>query len=900
MAVDLLSQLQAILGDAYKVDRELGGAGMSRVFLAHEVELEREVVVKVLPPDLAAGLSVDRFRREIQLAARLQHPHIVPLLSAGAKGGLLFYTMPFIKGENLRARLVRLRELPIPDATKILREVADALEYAHENGIVHRDIKPENILFSGSHALVTDFGVSKALSSATSETRVEAAGSSALTSLGVALGTPAYMAPEQAAADPNVDHRADIYSLGAVGYEMLTGRPLFSGMTPQQVLSAQVTAQPEAVTRHRPNIPPALAATIMRCLEKHPSDRWQTATELRVQLESIFTPSGVTHPVPALRRPLFRMTPRRVMVAAAVAGVVAAGVALSTSAFRHDASAYAIGRTRQITNFPGVELYPAVSPDGKMVAYVANRAGKPQLFVRQINGGRPVALADDKLGAFWPRWKPDGSELIYNSDEGVVSVPALGGSPRVLIAGANPNRLPRDTDTAGAVGYGFCDWAPDGSAIVCTNVDDGALYRLDANGANPQRLTPPGGEAQHSITWSPDGQRVAYVQGNVESLVWGTTLGNLAASSIWIVPATGGTPTRITDLIHHNTSPVWARDGSHVLFVSSLGGPRDIYSQRVNGKSEPVGEPDRLTTGLQPHSISISADGAVLAYSAFRTSANIWTARLNGTARLRSETFRQITSGDQTIEAVSVSKDERWLAFDSNLNGNSDIFRLPVEGGDPQQLTRDPADEFAPSWSPDGSQVAFHSFRNGNRDIFVASSNGSRTETVAGTTSDERTPKWSPDGRQIAYQILPESIFVARRAGAGWSQPRFLVLGHTPSWDRNGNVVAFFRDAQLATVAPDGGQLTFLTGLDALRFGPVDHIAWSRDSRLLYYATADENGMNRIMVVSSRGGTPTPIWTASDPLRQLYRPYVDVDSKNIYFTLGARESDIWVMELKRK
>src|SRR6476469_1483432 len=325
---------------------------MSRVFLVRELELDRQVVVKVLPPDLAAGLNVDRFRREIQLAAKLQHPHIVQLISAGARGGLLYYTMPFIAGENLRARLVRLRELPVADATRILREVADALEYAHSQGVVHRDIKPENILFSGSHALVTDFGVSKALSSATAETRVD--GTPQLTSLGIALGTPTYMAQAQAAADPNVDHRADIYSLGAVGYELLTGRPPFSGMTPQATLSAQVTQNPDPITNHRPNLPPALAAAIMRCLEKHPSDRWQTAAELRTQLETIFTPSGVTNPV-APARASFRWTPQRVMVAAAVAGILVAGVFLSTIAFKKDDAAFSIGATHQVTNSPGAE-----------------------------------------------------------------------------------------------------------------------------------------------------------------------------------------------------------------------------------------------------------------------------------------------------------------------------------------------------------------------------------------------------------------------------------------------------------------------------------------------------------------------------------------------------------------
>lgn len=862
---------------------------MSRVFLAHDVDLGRQVVVKVLPPDLAAGLSVDRFRREIQLAAGLQHPHIVPLLSAGAKGGLLYYTMPFIKGENLRAKLVRLRELPIPDATKILREVADALEYAHENGIVHRDIKPENILFSGSHALVTDFGVSKALSSATSETRVEA-GSSALTSLGVALGTPAYMAPEQAAADPQVDHRADIYSLGAVGYELLTGRPPFTGMTPQQVLSAQVTAQPDPVTQHRPNIPPALAATIMRCLEKHPSDRWQTASELRVQLESVFTPSGVTQPVPAFRKGWFRPTPRRVMIGAAVAGLLVAGVVLSTIAFRPGGGAYSIGRTRQMTNFPGVELHPAVSPDGKMVAYVRPRAGAvPQLFVRQINGGRPILLADDTLGPYWPRWKPDGSELIYYGDQGVISVAALGGSSRVLI--------PHTPEVA----YAFCDWAPDAGAIACTKFPEGALYRFDGDGRNPERLTT-STDVQHSLSWSPDGRRIAYVEGNSESLAFGATLGNLASSSIWVVSATGGTPIRISDLMHHNTSPVWAGDGSHVLFVSSLGGGRDIYSQRVNGKNQPVGEPERLTTGLHPHSISISGDRAVLAYSSFAATANVWTATLNGGSRIDPQSFRQITFGNQTVEAVAVSSDDRWLAYDSNLNGNSDIYKVPVAGGEPQQVTREAVDEFNPSWSPDGSEIAFHSFREGNRDIFVVSADGSRRETVIGTASDERVPVWSPDGRHIAYHTNPDSISIVSRTATGWSKPRFLARGDGHSWVPDGSAIALYSHEEpggIATIPLGGGKPTLLVASKLVGAGNRDVVAWSKDSRWIYYALSDR-GTSRLMVVSARGGTPVPIWISSDPLRQFYRTAVDLSATNIYFSLGHRESDVWVMDLKRR
>ncbi len=219
---------------------------MSRVFLAEETRLGRQVVIKLLPPDMGASVNVERFEREIQLAARLQHPHIVPLLAAAASGDLLYYIMPYIAGESLRAKLAREGELPVGEAAKILREVVDALSYAHRNGVVHRDIKPDNVLLSDGHAVVTDFGVAKAVTASS--------GKSSLTSLGVALGTPAYMAPEQAAADPHVDHRADIYAVGALAYEMLTGRTPFVAPTPQALLAAHITQAPEPVTRHRPAV----------------------------------------------------------------------------------------------------------------------------------------------------------------------------------------------------------------------------------------------------------------------------------------------------------------------------------------------------------------------------------------------------------------------------------------------------------------------------------------------------------------------------------------------------------------------------------------------------------------------------------------------------------------------
>ena len=285
-------RLQQNLGSQYRLERELGGGGMSRVFLAEETALARKVVIKVLPPEMFAGVNQERFRREIQLAARLQHPHIVPLLAAGSAGDVLWYAMPFIEGESLRVKLAKGGELPVAETARILREVADALAYAHSQGVVHRDIKPDNVMLSGRHALVTDFGVAKAVS--------ESTGDHTLTSLGLALGTPAYMAPEQASADPHVDHRADVYALGAMAYEMLAGHPPFSGMSAQSILAAHITQTPATISSHRPAVPAALNAIVMRCLEKRPADRWQSAEEMIPHLDAMLTPSGGMTPTGAV------------------------------------------------------------------------------------------------------------------------------------------------------------------------------------------------------------------------------------------------------------------------------------------------------------------------------------------------------------------------------------------------------------------------------------------------------------------------------------------------------------------------------------------------------------------------------------------------------------------------
>jgi tRNA A-37 threonylcarbamoyl transferase component Bud32/tetratricopeptide (TPR) repeat protein len=287
--MDLRHQLQETLGTTYTLERELGGGGMSRVFVAEETRLGRKVVVKVLTPELTAGISAERFEREIRLAASLQQANIVPLLSAGETDGLPYYTMPYVEGESLRLRLRDSGAMALPEAVNVLRDVARALAYAHDHGIVHRDIKPDNVLLSGGAAVVTDFGIAKALSAA----RTHAEGAT-LTQLGTAIGTPAYISPEQAAGDPDVDHRADIYSFGCMAYELFTGRSPFADRTPQRMMAAHMAEAPRPIAELRPDLPDPLTRMVMACLEKDPSARPQSAAELVAALDATSV-SGPSH-----------------------------------------------------------------------------------------------------------------------------------------------------------------------------------------------------------------------------------------------------------------------------------------------------------------------------------------------------------------------------------------------------------------------------------------------------------------------------------------------------------------------------------------------------------------------------------------------------------------------------
>ncbi|MEO8338044.1 MAG: protein kinase, partial [bacterium] len=528
------------LADRYRIEREIGAGGMAVVYLAKDLKHGRLVAIKVLREDQFTSMGATRFLREIGIAAQLQHPNIVPLLDSGEAEGLLYYVMPFVDGESLRQRLSRLRTLPVSEATRVLRELADALSHAHARGVVHRDIKPDNVMMSGRHALVTDFGVARAISAAT--------GVHDRTSVGIALGTPAYMAPEQIAADPDIDHRADIYALGVMGYELLAGHTPFSELPPQQILAAHLATTPVPLDTHRPDVPEQLARIVMKCLEKHPDDRWQSADDLLARLESVATTSDERAALQSPSRVVSNVFSRPIVRGGLVLGTLAVAVLIvkalgaRSGSVREDPS-IVIGNTTQMTADDGLEIQPALSPDGNVAAYAAGNSVRMRVFVRPVLGGRTVALSDDSTAVeMQPQWSPDGGKLLYLSRGGVQVAPAFGGESRTVVA-----RTARDSVMSAT-------WSPDGKHIAFARGD--SLLEVAITGG-ATRLIGTVGE-MHSCTWSAVGDLIACVSGNVLYVIPGTTFGNIAPSAIVVFHAEGGAPRPITDKTAMNQSPIWS------------------------------------------------------------------------------------------------------------------------------------------------------------------------------------------------------------------------------------------------------------------------------------------------------------------------------------------------------
>jgi Tol biopolymer transport system component/tRNA A-37 threonylcarbamoyl transferase component Bud32 len=799
--------LRTALSDKYRIERELGVGGMATVYLAEDLKHQRRVAIKVLRPDLAATLGHARFLREVAIAANLQHPHILPVFDSGEASGFLFYVMPYVDGPSLRQKLIREVELPIADAVRVLRDVADAMAYAHERGVVHRDIKPENVMLSGRHALVTDFGVAKAVG--------EAADRHTLTTGGVALGTPTYMSPEQAAADPHTDHRADIYAFGAVAYELLTGQPPFTASTPQALLAKQIADLPEPITKHRDSVPPALAALTMHCLAKKPADRVQSAQELVVQLEALLTPSGGITPAGTpplgLAVPLSSKRSRRYALMGGGVLLLVAAAALLVPRGAETGPALARARASQIT-FDGKVEAADLSPDGQLLAYISSQGPKWAIWVQDLGGGPPLRIA--AVGSGELRWSPDGASLLHSGYDSVgkfriVVYPRMGGAPRWT--------------SEGPAAAGYAAWSRDANRIASwRQPGDWAISIFDLKSGRLDTIAAPDSLGfRYEGDWSPSGDHLVF-----SAFYFGPP----QRWAIWTLSLRDSTLRRILEDSVRLVRPRWAASAGAQLFYLRGG---DLWTVRLKANGSAGGEPTLVRAGLNAASLSLSGDAKKFVYVVRTGYRNLWIVpTINGVPR--DDQAVPLTRG--TARTIgSPSPDGGRVAYTSWAGeSGGDVFTISVAGGQPEQLTSGRDVQSSPAWSPRSDALAFVGSVQGANKLRVVQMDTRNFRTFEKTELGSLSPVWAP-GERILYhragnrnwhfldaQTGAETPLV-RNDSVGWMfSPQYSPDGQSVAveWNRRqpGTWLVSLRDATQKLLMPD----------------PFVPFAWSSDGAFVF------------------------------------------------------------------
>jgi len=814
---DRLEQLKAALAGRYQIQQELGSGGMATVYLAQDVKHHREVAIKVLRPDLAAALGPERFLREIRIAANLNHPHILALFDSGEADGFLYYVMPYIKGQTLRDRIDKEGELPVNETVRIVRELVDALAFAHSEGVVHRDIKPDNVMLTGGHAVVADFGIAKAVS--------ESTGGGTVTTAGVALGTPAYMAPEQAAADPQIDHRADIYAVGALTYELLTGRPPFIASTPQAVLAAQVTQQADPVTKYRDQVSAELEAVVMRCLAKKPADRWQTADEMLPYLDTMTTSSGgltPTHTVPASSR---RPGVNRILVAVAVTAVVALGVLLARS-FRSGAAAAAAPAPtqRQQLTFSGNIRQVAFGPDGNSLAYT-NRIGT--LYVRDVgtDGGD---LARVPSGAFYPAWSPDGATLMFQGDGfALYTIPKLSGQATKFLSPPSFSVYGYDPDGSHLIGSGsWIYWGTDPQSVDWASSDptssatDGRMFPV----TDGVRLWVGG----NRVSLSPNGKWIAYL--GVREALDGV-IGVLATDGSGGSLVVEGKPLFISG----GGQLDWSAGSDAIYYLASEGAITQAIRRAgidpETGQSD--GTDEMVFDGIQPFAFDVSPDGDALAVVGGRSWYNV---TVGTGAGERAVTMAPVTTGTAWAVSPRYSADGLRMIYTRfvGLGGENTIHIRTLESGDERVIRVRDGLPCCVSESPDDRRLAYYVLGENGVATLTVLDLATEATTVAGTGAWFSRINWTPDGGALVVNAPGWKSF--RRIDlASMTERTVEIDGITEVWDAalspDGQHLAFAgqtADGPLGiwTTSIDGGEATNIraTGAAAL--------AWDQDGIL--------------------------------------------------------------------
>ncbi len=636
-----------------------------------------------------------------------------------------------------------------------------------------------------------------------------------------------------------------------------------------------MTRAPEPIRTFRGSVAPAVETIVLRCLEKHPADRWQTTAELVAQLEPLATPSGGM--TPTQTRPIDAVAPVRtrrfsvILGGAALIGVAAAVV----YALTRPPPPLSVGRRTQVTLTEGIEERPIISADGKSVAYgaVDPNDGSVRLEMRRVEGGSAVRLA---AGAFPLGWSPGGDQILIATQRGLEIIPALGGTGKLIAVRSR----------SGA-------WSPDGKSIVFVQGD--SLLARPIGPGEPRLVTRT--LDPHSPAWSPDGKWIAFVSGNSVYLKdW-----NIATSSLWLAPASGGAAVPLTTVTALHLSPIWTPDSRRILFVSDRDRGRDVYELSLAAAGRPRGEPIRLTTGLDASSISLSADGRYLAYSVAKNRSNVGSVPVPSVGWVSSRIAQSVTSGDQNVESFDISRDGRWLVFDSDRSGLQQLFRMPLGGGEVEQITDDSLPGFSPSLSGDGKELAFHSIsRDGLRRVFIKPVEGGRAVQVSpGAARDERAPYLSPEGSRILWEVpdIHGEQMATRGADGRWSGPKLVAgSGIAPAWSPDGTrFVAIDTLGNFAVNSVAGGPSSILVSASDAR--DLGRASWSSDGATLYLLWYKNQSL-RVYAMPATGGTPREVVRFDDPSHPFVKFGFMEHAGRLYFTVGDQQSDIWVVELK--
>jgi Tol biopolymer transport system component len=855
----------------FRVGEPLGSGGMGVVFEAEDTRLGRTVALKFLAPELVRDpVAKNRFLTEARAASALDHPNLCTILEAGeSEDGLLFLAMPRYDGESLQ-RLISRGPLPVEQAVEIAAQAARGLAKAHEHGIVHRDVKPGNLFVTRDGVVkILDFGIAKL------------SGEAATTRAGAVLGTPAYMAPEQSLGE-TIDARADVWSLGAVLYEMLAGRRPFTGATVVAVVYSSIHEAPEPLVNLRPEAPAELDRIVSRMLAKDPEQRYANAAEILDDLRtSLGLPTTGTLSYPAAG-PTRRRIPRAALAGLALAILAIAAVALLLWRYDRAEATPQPEQSVQLTDFQGRETSPSLSPDGTVVVYARSVEGNFDIFWQRVEDGQPMNLtkgstADDTQPAF----SPDGQKIAFRSERD-------GGG--IFLMGATGESVRRLTD------FGFNPaWSPDGREIAVATegafdptarLSRSRILRIDvATGASRPLPLPDGVQP----SWSPDGSRIAF---------WGVTKPEYRRGIWTISVGGGGAPVPVVHDAFYNWSPVWSPDGRFLYFASDRGGSMNLWRVAVDERSGSVlGDPQPITTPSEWSALpSFSRDGRRLVYATSSSRSFVEQVPLDPETGRADGPPVLVHQGARAVRSCDVSPDGGWLVLRVSAP-TDDLLLIRPDGSDSRQLTDDLARDRMPRWSPDGGRILFASNRSGKYEAWTIRPDGGGLTQVTHLPDQQVVlPFWSPNGKRIAFTYGPHGTVLLDLSGPH-SRTRVLPPA------QNGQVLSGL------SWSGDG---QFLSGMLKSRDGVTTDgvIVWSlADNTFRRLTSKGEDPMffregTRIFFLTA--GTIRLVDVAGGEVRTLLSPpphsmYVSAGAgpgdRNLCTVRATVEGDIWSLSL---